>query len=58
MQNKMKKSNIGIILLSSLSLAVLSACGGSDSKTSDPVSETPDPVLVPPVVTLPTQVPP
>lgn len=59
MQNKMKKSNVGIILLSSLSMAVLSACGGSDSKTPDPVV-IPDPYVTPdPVVTsatFPTQV--
>ncbi|MFT5297254.1 MAG: putative lipoprotein with Yx(FWY)xxD motif [Colwellia sp.] len=59
MQNKMKKSNVGIILLSSLSMAVLSACGGSDSKTPDPVVY-PDPVVTPDPVdtaaTFPTQI--
>ena len=59
MQNKMKKSNVGIILLSSLSMAVLSACGGSVSKTPDAVVY-PDPVVTPDPVdtttTFPTQI--
>ncbi len=55
MIKKIQKSNVGILLLSSLSLALLSACGGSDSNTSDPVV-TPDPVVIPPAATFPTQV--
>ena len=55
MIKKIQKSNVGILLLSSLSLALLSACGGSNSNTSDPVV-TPDPVVIPPAATFPTQV--
>lgn len=49
MKNKIKKSNVGIFLLSSLSMAVLSACGGSDSNS-------PDPVVTPPTAEFPTQI--
>lgn len=35
MGNKMKKSNVGLILLSSLSMSVLLGCGGSESSDTD-----------------------
>lgn len=53
MKYKIKKSNVGIYLLSSLSVAVLSACGGSDS---DPYSNSPDPVITSPTATFPIQI--
>jgi len=56
MKITMKKTNVGIILLSSLSMAVLSACGGSSSSKPDPIITTPAPVITPPPATFPIQV--
>lgn len=46
MKKELKKSNVAIVLLSSLSVVILSACGGSDSSAYVP----------PPVASFPTQV--
>jgi len=49
MKKELKKSNVAIVLLSSLSVVILSACGGSDSSAyvPPPVASFPTPVAKP-----------
>ena len=49
MKKELKKNNVAIVLLSSLSVVILSACGGSDSDAYVPPPS-------PPVASFPTQV--